>query len=469
MKTRALRISIQIACAVLVILVFRGVLQNETLVRALNSTSLLAAASRLAWLEWTPWLAATASLLLLTWVFGRLYCSYFCPLGLVQDLAGRFARLAKFRRPIRSGRSAARLRPFFFFLGFGLIVFRQPVYQYLDHYAWFGKMVLLTSAGAAGLALLVGVALVYPRWFCVAVCPAGTVFSLLHRRARLRLEKPLRSEGVCGGCQVCRRECPTSCIREDGSVDRARCIQCLECLSFCPRQGFRPEFRLWHKTKPRVQDASRLEFLKAGVSVAAAVAVVKPLGTHARKLLFPVFGSSIMPPGAGAWESFHSRCVGCGLCVSSCPSRVIVLRDGYPHLDYGKSFCGYDCKACLPVCPSGAISDHSLERKKRIRIGTAKLAGELCVVYRDKKECGACAEHCPTGAITSKMWGPGILAPVFDESKCIGCGACEHICPAEPVKAFTVSPVSVQSFAAEPGGSSKRVRTEGKKGADFPF
>jgi formate hydrogenlyase subunit 6/NADH:ubiquinone oxidoreductase subunit I len=56
--------------------------------------------------------------------------------------------------------------------------------------------------------------------------------------------------------------------------------------------------------------------------------------------------------------------------------------------------------------------------------------------------CGHCAEHCPTGAITmvdgESADGKAVKIPAVDSAKCIGCGACQALCPARPESAIRV-------------------------------
>ena len=60
----------------------------------------------------------------------------------------------------------------------------------------------------------------------------------------------------------------------------------------------------------------------------------------------------------------------------------------------------------------------------------------------DKEDCGNCARHCPTGAIQmipkdeNDESSPKI--PVVNTERCIGCGACENLCPARPFSAIYV-------------------------------
>lgn len=154
----------------------------------------------------------------------------------------------------------------------------------------------------------------------------------------------------------------------------------------------------------------------------------------------------ILPPGAGDITRFNNLCTGCQLCISQCPSQVLqpsTLKNGIiglmqPIMDYSTSFCVYECKRCIEVCPTGALAPLSLAEKKETKLGTAKFSLEKCIVHNDKKKCGACKEHCKTKAIKMISHEKGLEIPQIDEKICTGCGGCEFTCPAKPEKAIIV-------------------------------
>lgn len=80
--------------------------------------------------------------------------------------------------------------------------------------------------------------------------------------------------------------------------------------------------------------------------------------------------------------------------------------------------------------------------KSAIQIGHAVWIKDNCVPLTDGVECGNCARHCPVGAITmvaseaDNDSSPKI--PVVDTERCIGCGACENLCPSRPFSAIYV-------------------------------
>ena len=74
-------------------------------------------------------------------------------------------------------------------------------------------------------------------------------------------------------------------------------------------------------------------------------------------------------------------------------------------------------------------------------VGHAVWIKENCLPSAKGVSCGNCARHCPTGAIQMVDYeGPNgmVKIPTVDENKCIGCGACEYLCPARPFSAIYV-------------------------------
>jgi ferredoxin len=90
-----------------------------------------------------------------------------------------------------------------------------------------------------------------------------------------------------------------------------------------------------------------------------------------------------------------------------------------------------------------------------VALGHAIYIRENCIVVKDDVNCDGCWRICPTDAITRKYRDNGDpytppsdqpnantvdlrLVPVVNKDKCIGCGACEYICPARPLTAIFV-------------------------------
>ncbi|MBR1770268.1 MAG: 4Fe-4S dicluster domain-containing protein, partial [Bacteroidales bacterium] len=115
------------------------------------------------------------------------------------------------------------------------------------------------------------------------------------------------------------------------------------------------------------------------------------------------------------------------------------------------------------VCPAGAIEPVEKEDKTSIQIGKAVWVKDNCVVLKNGHQCGNCARHCPAGAIfmvdyenkdkalqgkDSASQGKDtdkLKIPSVNESRCIGCGMCEYVCPSRPFSAIYVEGRQVHS------------------------
>jgi ferredoxin-type protein NapG len=203
----------------------------------------------------------------------------------------------------------------------------------------------------------------------------------------------------------------------------------------------------------------------------------------------------LRPPGALIEQKFLAACIKCGQCVQVCPVEAIKLADGdegfglgVPYIDARQQACDFSCDAvqCVLACPTGALT-HEIARKEEVRMGLARLARpDACLAMRgegfkglargaaftglhryvevdrwtpipiadhsyDLELCDLCVRECPiTGAISlqpvSAHAGDKRRMPVVT-SACVGCGACEMMCPAEPA-AIVVDPKILKERAA---------------------
>jgi formate hydrogenlyase subunit 6/NADH:ubiquinone oxidoreductase subunit I len=125
-----------------------------------------------------------------------------------------------------------------------------------------------------------------------------------------------------------------------------------------------------------------------------------------------------------------------------------------PEMTFEKGYCRPECVECAEVCPAGAIEKITPADKTAISVGNAVYNRELCIVTRDNVACSECERHCPTKAISMvpisaeeaareargriRRGSPIMKTPVVDNTLCIGCGACENLCPANPYSAIHV-------------------------------
>lgn len=419
--------------------------------------------------------AAIAFVLLLTLVFGRIYCSVICPMGVFQDLVIRVHKLLspKGRKPKRHFVKEPRI------VRYGVLAlvivtaltFSQLLLTVLAPYSAYGRMIrsivglsrgeslapALLITAAATLVVICVCAWIWGRGWCNTVCPVGSVLGLV---SRFSLFKVSIDQSQCVSCRKCEKGCKSSCIDIDThTIDHSRCVDCFDCLDSCPKGGIKLRFSLPHKAKTGPVTESVDKGRRAFMATTALVGSSLALGAQNKRLdggladvidkTSPERSERLVPFGAESVKDFYDRCTACQLCVSNCPNGVLrpstdIGHFLQPQMGYEKGWCRPECTTCSQVCPAGAIRPLKAEEKLTHKIGTAKVNLSLCLAAKDEAGCGNCSRHCPVGAVRMvKTDGYHRNIPVVAEAQCIGCGACEYLCPARPISAITVDGISV--------------------------
>ena len=428
------------------------------------------------------------SILLITFVFGRIYCSLLCPLGTFQDIAGALStsltgKKYSFHRDYKFFRYLLFIFVIaLFILGLPALIvildpysiyvrgasglldqaagavigIMEPVLRNLNIYYYYSS----GSIGFSSVLLLIMVffaAFFRGRFFCNTVCPIGMILGCISQASVLH---PTFNEN-CISCGKCEAICKAECISvSDKLIDRSRCVMCGNCAKVCCVAAMDFSKRIIQ------QDNEKRKTIKSIASMA--LFIVLPLiktkkflmNTHAFSGLAGKIAKSDLypqiPPGAMSWARFLDKCIGCHACIKRCPSKVLDyagLRFGLngalkPMLNFSKGFCQYDCVVCGETCPFGAITPIDTGEKHKIQAGIASYNRGLCVITTSGERCGACAEHCPTGALEMVPdENNHVPIPAIIQKLCVGCGACEYICPVIPQKAIIVNPLPVHQTA----------------------
>ncbi len=449
-------------------------------------------------------------IIILTLVFGRVYCSSICPLGTLQDIIIAISRRLKPKKKRRFFFTTNRKR----ILRYGVLALTVIFWMagslflvnLLDPYSNFGKITVslfqpvyvwlhnalvftlesfdifairplslhalpldVVLISAAIFLTIVVMAAFRGRLFCNTLCPVGSTLGLIGSKPLFQIQF---NEAACTFCKKCEWVCKAECLdSKNQQVDHSRCINCFNCLGSCPQQGITYSLKgVSSKQEPAIrQSNNKRQFLLTLFSGLLSIPLFKKEVTAQggrggqrcqqrqrdadRQRIGPGAGMipidnqrAVTPPGSLSHEHFTKHCIACYLCVSACPTKVIVPSfyayglEGFmqPTLDFNRSFCNYDCVKCTEVCPTGAITRQTPGEKQLIQIGVVRFLVESCVVTVDRTDCGACSEHCPTKAVQMVPWRDGLFIPEITPSLCVGCGACEFACPTEPYKAIYV-------------------------------
>ena len=426
----------------------------------------------------------------ITILFGRIYCSVVCPLGVMQDL---FGWLGKKSRKNRYSHSPERR-----YLRYGIlavfvicmIIGFAPVTTLLAPYSAYGRIInslfkplydmlingmahieanynsylfseaeiWMRSVTTFIVALLTLAALGILAWrggrtYCNTVCPVGTILSFFARFSLMRIEM---DKDKCKNCSLCERNCKASAIDyKTGKVDYSRCVVCGDCLDVCRHDALHYNLRdsLASAKHSSHTDTGKRAFLTgAALAVGAAAMAETKIKVDGGLAVLedkqaPLRETPVTPPGSVSLRNMSRHCTACQLCVSSCPNNVLrpstdPMRFMQPQMSYERGWCRPECIRCSEVCPAGAILPITKEDKTAIHVGHAVWIPQNCVPIANGDECGHCADVCPARAILMVDYSTGdgrkVQVPAVNPDRCIGCGACEHLCPARPFSAIYV-------------------------------
>jgi len=446
------------------------------------------------WVSWMPKIqfleavlalnvVVIAVLILLTLIFGRMYCSVICPLGVMQDIIAWFGKKARKNRYSFSkevkwlrypmlllfiialvagvgvvfqllapysafGRIATNLLQPLYIGGNNMlatIAEASDSYLFYHHEVWMRSLVSLIIA-AATFGILFLLAWRNGRTWCNTICPVGTALAVFAKFSWMKIRF---DEQKCRNCSMCSKNCKAACIDyKNHTVDYTRCVVCGDCIESCKFGALKyaraTQQQEKQQTKQREEtDTGRRSFLIGATLASTAVMAQEKkkvdggLAAIAERVI-PERQTPLTPPGSLSAQHIAQHCTGCQLCISECPNDVLrpstnLMTLMQPTMSYERGYCRPECTRCSEVCPAGAIQPITPIEKSAIQIGHAVWIKQNCVAINDGVPCGNCARHCPTGAIEMIPLDPddgdSPLVPAINEAHCIGCGACENLCP----------------------------------------
>ncbi len=296
-----------------------------------------------------------------------------------------------------------------------------------------------------------------PRFWCRALCPLGAFLGVMSRFALFGMEK---DHAKCTDCNLCLVNCQGADSPQGGVKHRQdECHMCMNCESACPEDVIKFRFLPNRKSTVQKPDLGR----RTTVASAAAGAVAIPSMRIANWPDKAYSEKVIRPPGAVEEREFLERCIRCAECMKVCPNNALhpaFFEGGIeglwtPILIPRIGYCEFSCVLCGQVCPTGAIQKIDEKQKmgigqKPISVGTAMYDHGRCLPWAMATPCIVCEEFCPTSP--KAIWAEEVTIPKRDDkytakgehaamlmvtvkrphvdpSLCIGCGACEKVCP----------------------------------------
>ena len=454
-------------------------------------------------------------ILLITLLFGRVYCSTICPLGTLQDVVIWIAKRINNRRWFQYKKpdyiihyllsvfmsifafagSVFILNLFEPFSNYGRILSNlvSPVVESVNnilayilekfgnysiyHIPFLHSNIISILLSVGFLCLIVYLSYYYGRLFCNLLCPAGALLGIL---SRFSIFKIVIDENDCKDCGLCEKVCKARCVKSDSrEIDFAACVGCLNCIDVCPTMVMNYRIKRRRRSQQSINvNEDRRAFLQSTFIPVIGTILPEIIGGDTTESIQSGYDESrkhpISPPGSVSVTRFSNLCTACHLCINSCPTQVLYpsfLDYGLagilqPRMNYAASYCNYDCVICSQVCPTGAILPLDTVAKKEIQIGKAHFIKNDCIVVTKKTDCAACSEHCPTKAVQMVPFDHLFLPEVNNEI-CIGCGACEHACPSKPRKAIYVDANPIHQKVKKPEIQKMEKIIDGIQ--EFPF
>jgi len=194
---------------------------------------------------WTSSFILMVITIITTVLFGRVFCSYLCPLGALQEWIRGLGRKIGLKKdielPVVVDKYARYLKYFvlvfiiYYSYKTGELFFRDyDPYNALMH---FGNEYEEKVIAYVILAIVLLSALFSKNWWCRYLCPLGATMAIIKKISPFRI---VRDGSTCVSCGLCDKTCPANLnIKDAQTIDSADCISCLNCVSDCPKSSLK--------------------------------------------------------------------------------------------------------------------------------------------------------------------------------------------------------------------------------------
>lgn len=198
-----------------------------------------------------PQLIEVIAVIPVTILLGRFFCGWMCAFGAMSDWLYKLSsKLIKRRFTVPEKADALLKYTKYILLVFLILVvwsFNVTLFGSASPWDAFGMLFtigklpdisyVLSSLlpGLIFLILIIAASLFIERFFCRYLCPLGAIFALA---SKLRITSIAKSRESCGKCRICTKNCPMGIpLYQKDSIKSGECIECLNCVTVCPRHN----------------------------------------------------------------------------------------------------------------------------------------------------------------------------------------------------------------------------------------
>lgn len=427
-------------------------------------------------------LAFSLVIIMGTLLLGRFFCSWICPLGILNQWTSFLFNKRKTAEYLEENLYRKSFRFKYYLLLFFIVTAVMGSLQagLLDPIALTVRSFVTAAFPAANRAggyiylkqplFYGGVAIAFifvailfanrfiTRFWCRVICPLGALLGVLSLSSLFRIRRDVEK---CTDCRKCVHHCQGGCDPHS-RLRESECHVCMNCISACPENALRYGLPDSLSSIHQSFDISRRRLVETGIASIIFFPMMKSSLTGERESAPQL----IRPPGSLDEKDFLRRCIKCSECMRVCPTNVLqpaLFESGLeglwtPILINKIGYCEHNCTLCGQVCPTGAIRKISIEEKlgkkpfeRPVKLGTAFYDRGRCLPWAMDRECIVCEEVCPTSP--KAIWyrtveikardgsEKELKRPHLDPDKCIGCGICENKCPVLDKPAIRVTSV----------------------------
>ena len=419
------------------------------------------------------------ALVVLTLIFGRVYCSVICPTGIYQDVVSFFARRLKPKKKRRytysKPKNVLRWVMLVIFI-IGVIAGIAVIPALLDPYSLYGRMVtellsplyngvnnlLVKASGdrsytfvtadiwmksgiSFALALLMLLVIGYLAWrngrtYCNTICPVGTLLGYLSKLSFLKIQI---DPSTCNQCGRCVRACKASCVDvRNHTVDYSRCVSCFNCIDMC-RNNSVSYTGSWGKKRGANQTVSEREEKAEKKTVRKVAGEVSDQGVeNASNSRRQFITTSLLIAGTAAELTAQSNRRSMIKYPAVRKERFNRMKPVTPPGSVGREHLNDKCTACLlcvSKCPEKIIRPSVNEYGwEFVMQPTLSFEKGYC-----RTDCTICSDVCPTDAIKeltkANKTKTAIGHAVYLRENCVvvrddvNCEACSRICPTNAI------------------------------------